>query len=187
MKFEEMKKIWDEQNRQPLYVLDEAALHRQVLRRGRRVARWAHINEVGLLLICIITPLILLWKAPDELNSYLTLILMAGIGLYIWRLRWQRRRQQASFSHSVRGQLEAAMANADYLVRQGRTFVWWFLLPLAAITLLNMVLAGKSWIYILFIVAAFVLAYLLVRWELRHIHRPRRQQLEALHRLLMAP
>ncbi len=45
MEFEEMKKIWNTQNKKNIYVFDEEALHRRVIKKNIGVKRMANIDE----------------------------------------------------------------------------------------------------------------------------------------------
>src|SRR5690349_6966310 len=45
MEFDEIKKIWDAQNNQPLYVIDEKALHNRIQSKMKGVLLRANANE----------------------------------------------------------------------------------------------------------------------------------------------
>ena len=52
-----MKKIWDTQNKKNIYVFDEEALHRRVIKKNIGVKRMANIDEWGMLIITLMLAL----------------------------------------------------------------------------------------------------------------------------------
>ena len=76
MEFEEMKKIWDTQNNEPMYAINEAALHQRI-RAKRNRAKWnADFTEVGLVVIAIAVSGFLFIKnrGGDNLYAFLPAI-----------------------------------------------------------------------------------------------------------------
>lgn len=55
MEFDEIKKIWDAQNNQPLYVIDEKALHNRIQSKMKDVLLRANVNEWGVIIINLCT------------------------------------------------------------------------------------------------------------------------------------
>ncbi len=53
MEFEDMKKIWDEQNNENIYAINESELHRRVIRKKNRVKRMINKFEWTLLIAMI--------------------------------------------------------------------------------------------------------------------------------------
>ena len=45
MEFEEMKRIWDSQNEEPLYAINEATLYRRIQEKGSSISYWLSLNE----------------------------------------------------------------------------------------------------------------------------------------------
>jgi hypothetical protein len=60
MEFDEMKKIWDAQNNEPLYTFDEKALHNRIRSKMNTMLRFTSITEWVLILINVATAGILL-------------------------------------------------------------------------------------------------------------------------------
>jgi len=82
------------------------------------------------------------------------------------------------------GVLEQTVEQARYLVRFSSSFAWWFLFPTAVVSTWNMAhreVTGWQW---LFVLGAFVLAFVLVQLELRRKHLPRLRELEDLQNKL---
>ena len=70
MEFEELKKIWNTQNKAPMFVINEAALHNSI-RRKKKKASWASdINEIGLVLIAVVTSASVFIRNMDRDNIY---------------------------------------------------------------------------------------------------------------------
>ncbi len=93
MQFEDLKKVWDEQNKTPMYIIDEEAMHKLVQGKKRRAALHSSINEIGLVLVSIITSVILLVLKNDTINNYVLVAVMASIGIFVLYRRWKRKRR----------------------------------------------------------------------------------------------
>ena len=184
MEFEEMKKIWDAQNNEPMYAINEEALFRRIRAKSSRASRISNINEIGLILIVIVTSGILLFVGNQSFYDYLTVFALLSIGLYIWIGRMQRKKRESEFDRSMLGELDQALANVDHETNRAKTFFWWFLLPVAIPAFLNMAQAGTpSWKWFV-VPAAFVLSYFVVQWGLKRKQLPRKKELEALRKIL---
>ena len=187
MEFEDLKMIWDQQNNSPMYAIDQETLHRRITKKLRRTQALANINEIGLVLICAATAATLFFLRSGSVFNYVTASALLVIGGLIINSRIRRQKRERTFDHSLLGDLDNAIAHASYLVKMANSFLWWFMLPVAIPTILNMWLSGEpksigQWALIL---GAFVLAAFLVRWELRRKHLPRKRELETLRETLM--
>lgn len=179
-----MKKIWDTQNNEVMYAINEDALHRRIRSRSRRANRITNMNDIGLMVIAICTGLILLLIGEQSLYDYLSAVALLMIALYILAGRIRRQKLENQFDRTILGDLEQAINSTGYEIRRAQTFFWWYLLPLGIPTLLNMEQAGvPAWKWLI-VPLAFVLSYLLVRWELRRKHLPRKRELQTLRELL---
>jgi hypothetical protein len=184
MDFKDLQKVWNQQTNEPMYIIDQQALYRQIQHRAKQADRIAQTNEWGMMVIAVLTSVLLLWIGKDTTYQIIASVTMLGTGVYVF---WQRRLRLASLNrqpHSILEELDQAIANANYLVRFAQTFAYWFLLPTAAVTIFRM--AQKEvdiWCW-LFILGAFLLSFALVRWELVSKHRPRKRVLEELKETL---
>ena len=189
MEFQELVKIWDAQNKEPLYAINEAALHRRILARSRKARRLAGINEIGLMTIAVLTAAYLFFDAVRDaggISSFLTPVTFILIGGYVLSLRIRRKRGEGRFDRSMLGELEHAIASSDYIISFSRTFALWFLAPAAVASFLSMAeAAAPLWKWAV-VGASFPLAYLLVWVELRRVHLPRKRSLESLREKLMS-
>lgn len=190
MELDEMKKIWDEQNQEPLYAINEAALYRSIQSKKKGASRLTNFNDFGLVAVCIITAIVYVFIAiineTPSIYDYLIIIALMFIAGYIWTGRMQRKKKERRFDRTMLGDLDHAIASVKYEVKRSRTMPWWFLLPLAILVVLNMSTAEdiSLWKW-LGISAGFVLSYLLFRWEYRYRQKPKEKRLRALRDKLM--
>jgi hypothetical protein len=177
MEFNEMKMIWDSQTQEPLYAMNESALHRIV---QHRVQAWERsmsrcfAMEITVGLVCgafmLVGASTLAFGSPTWLAKLpwikvtvsnwdvAALFLAAGIWFYycaymnLARTRQQRRLE--AFDSSLRGDIDRALAQTDFQVATARNIVWWGLIPawLAAalwvVTLFHLE-AAPAWAYVL--------------------------------------
>ncbi len=164
MNFDDLQKVWDAQSNAPMYQLNESALHQIVLRKSRKSARYADINDFGLMGIMLGCSVLLLLLDRGSLYAYLSAVCMFGIAAYVAFQRWQRKRHNQAYDQSILGQLEQAIANTESEIRRSRNFVWWLLAPAAIPSLLNMFQSGAPIWKIFMITTAFVLSYFVTQW-----------------------
>src|SRR5678810_945300 len=55
MEFEELKKIWDAQNGQPLYAINEKAMYNLILSKKKQAHHITNISELIIIIVYIIT------------------------------------------------------------------------------------------------------------------------------------
>lgn len=187
MEFEEMKKIWDSQNNKPMYAIDEKSLHNIVKRKIKGAARKVNTFEYGMMAITVFVTIFSIVNGiqSQSFNDFLTAFAAIGITTYVIIHRRRRRKSENRFGQSLIDGLNNAISNIDYLIKQGTTFVWWYLLPFGIVTLVSMSSKPKPLWGWLLIAAGFVLAYFLASWEVRKMHLPKKKSLEALRKTLM--
>lgn len=189
MNFEEMKKIWDAQNEEQLYAINEEALHRHIKSKKKRTGRLNNINDFGLIVVGITTAIIYSFLSivneTPTIYDYLIVAATLCITGYVWYGRIRRRNQERNFAHTILGDLDHAIANVNYEVNRSKNMVWWFVFPLAILVLLNMSQVNVPLWKWIGIGAAFVLSALLVRWEHNRCHKPKKQKLMALRKKLI--
>ncbi|MEO0471087.1 MAG: hypothetical protein AAF206_15775 [Bacteroidota bacterium] len=186
--FEDIQKIWDQQQQTNLYAIDEKALHHRVHRRERQSNRMADVTEFGIMFVVLITFAILILDAildQEGWQSYLGAILFLPSGIYMWWRRENRLKHQHRFDRSLLGVLDHAIANTHYLASLSGSFTLWFLLPSALGIIVNNL--GRDfplWKWI-FVVGAFFLSFLVNQIEHWLIHLPRKRRLVALRKQLL--
>lgn len=183
MEFDELRKIWDTQNNEPMYAINETTLHKRIHSYSKRTGRLAGINEVGLILISAGTCSFLLFEAIFEKESIYYFsgpLIFLLIAVFIFWNRLRRKKAESNFGQTMLGELDHAISNARYLVAVSKNFVWWFMLPAAVVTLPTMVVNGAPWYKWLFVLGCFALSWLVVRYELNRVHLPRLKKLTTL-------
>ncbi|CAD5296218.1 conserved membrane hypothetical protein [Imperialibacter sp. EC-SDR9] len=183
MEFEDLKKIWDTQNNEPMYAINETALHQRIHKHKNKTKLVANMNEIGIMIIATVTGGILVWDVIFDNNSMYALVgglAFFLITLFVFFSRRNRKKNEHRFDQSMLGELDHAITNAGYIVTFARTFMWWFLLPASIFAYPNMVLHDAPWYRWVIVTGGFILSFLVVRWELNRIHLPRKKKLESL-------
>ena len=63
MEFEELQKIWDSQNKRPLYVINEEALHQRILAKKSQASHITNFSELLLIAVNTGAGALILWSA----------------------------------------------------------------------------------------------------------------------------
>lgn len=188
MEFEEMKRIWDQQHQEPLYAINEEALHRSIKSTKKRASRLSNINDWGLLVVSIGTAIaygmLAIIDETPTVYDYLIVAALLIIAAYVWLGRIGRKKKERAFARTMLGDLNHAIANVNYEAARAKNMVWWYIAPLTILTFLNMSQADVSLWKWIGLVAAFVFSGLLTRWELVHRFKPKQRKLEALRKKL---
>jgi len=144
--FDDLKKIWDAQNNQPLYVIDEQALYSRIHSRANNVRRLTNVTDWTLILINLVVVIVLLALNPIEPGANVFIYVEAAwvfatvvyfVVSHIRRI-WAGRR----FDRSIHGDLNHAIFLASYQMRIAQ-IIRWNLLPLGAIMIYGGWEAGK--------------------------------------------
>ena len=176
MEFNELKMIWDSQNQEPLYAMNEAALHNIVRRRNEEWTRClacCFATEItiglicgGLMLVCAGVLALgnpgwlaaLSWiKVTPSRWDILALLAAGGIWFYysgyMFGARRRQQRRVEIFDSTLRGDLDRALAETDFRIAHARSIVWWGLVPVWVATTLWLavfyrLLAMPAWSYV---------------------------------------
>ncbi|MFT6828749.1 MAG: hypothetical protein ACJAZV_002042 [Roseivirga sp.] len=188
MDFEEMKKIWDTQNNQPLYAIDEDALHRRVKAKKNNTKRTTNKTELILIAANIFAGGLVIISRYIKDNATLVSttmgVMMLITGAYLIFLRARRIKRDQQVDTSVLGDLDNALENINYRVSLSRSMIWYAML-VAFLTLYSVFDNEKSIDLIILIAVFFVVGLLLSIWEYRHCHVGKRDQLLALKQKLV--
>lgn len=161
MEFDEMKKIWDAQNNQPLYTIDEKALH-NIQSKMSTLLHVTSISEWLLIIINLSTGAILFSNNPLKAGSNIFLFVEAvwlfAIVIHLVVNAIRRVKASRRFDRSVHGDLNHAIFLASYQVRISQIIRWNFL-PMAAIMILSGWEAGKLIKVSAIILASYALAF----------------------------
>jgi hypothetical protein len=192
MEFSEMKMIWDSQNQEPLYAMNEAALHSIVQRRNQEVDRClsrCFAVEISVGLFCAALMLVYAgvlafgnqgWLIKPWGNKIapspwdFTGLLAAGAiwfyyAAYMYRARKRQQRSVEVFDSSLRGDLDRALSQTEFQIAMMKNISWRGLAPVWVAATLWMVvlfhLKGASlWIYI-FMITIAISSLVVVLWR----------------------
>lgn len=190
MEFEEMQKIWDSQNNETLYAINEKSLHNSIKQKGRNINKYVMFFEWAMIVSTLFVTLALTIDTITEAGSwprYLSAGMIFIILLYVYGVRRERQKYEQTFDNTVLGDLDKAIARVDYLIGRMRTLLWWYLLPFTIAISITMYFDNKPfWLW-----CCMILVYALGYWggekEIRCIHMPKKQSLESLRSLLLQP
>jgi hypothetical protein len=189
MEFSELKVIWDSQNQEPLYAMNEAALQAIIQRKNQEsdscLSR-CFATEITIGLVCsalmficagallfggsaLLATLPRMKVAPSPWDI-LALVVAGGIwfyySAYMFLARERQQRRVEILDSSLRGDLERALSQTEFQIALARNIVWWGLVPvwvagaLWVTTLLHLKAAPAAWTYVL--MAALIIGSLVV-------------------------
>lgn len=189
MEFEEMKKIWDSQNNETLYAINEQALHNRILSKKKSASHIANVSELLLIFVNGCTGIFIFafgsTRAGGKSFFYLMALWMVLTMLYMIISRMRRLRDRNKFDRTLLGDLDLALATATYQVRISQ-LMRWNNLPILILLLFSIWENGKGIWVIVFVLIFFSLAYFLSGWE-HNIYVVRKKELNALHEKLNDP
>ncbi len=187
MELEEMQVIWNEQNNEKMYAINEEALYGYIKGKGRSVKHWLELLEWMMIAVNLVLGILLTLDTVQDSGPVYQYVLS---GMYIayalfsvfWRLA--RKREEVHFPETMLGELDKAIWRIDYLIQQGRSIINWYLLPLLIVASLVMVLNQKPVLALVLLLVVLPGGYLGARWEVRKFHLPKKRSLEALRETL---
>jgi len=187
MKFEEMKKIWDEQNKQHLFVIDEKRLQQNIEMKKRASSKLVSKIEIMLLVVNILSGSMVLGlniqQATNVFNNVMGLLMLATAA-YVFIKRSQRLKSENRFDRSMLGDLDHAISNATYQARLSYSMLF-YAVAIGVLMFLNAMVENKSFTVLLAIAAGFAVTIYLARWEHRGWHLARKKRLVAMREKLM--
>lgn len=188
MKFEDMKKIWDEQREEHVYVINEQQLHENIKSRKQGASRMVNKMELFLLGVNGITGATLIVlnyvdRSGEVLFGTLMGLFLLGMAAFIWVRRRTRLKHENRFDRTMLGDINHAIENATYQVRLSYAMLL-TVVPVFSLAFMGAWKEGKSPVVLGFIAAMFVLAFFLGRWEHRGLHVARKKRLEAIREKL---
>jgi len=182
MEFEEMKKIWDAQNNESIYGINESALHNRILSKQKQGLHITNVSELLGIVAYTVAGLAMLgvnlYKQSASIFMYILSAWVLGSAIYILASRIRRINGNNRFDRSMRGDLTHAISVATYQVRFSQ-LMRWNIIPIGILVLLGMVEGGKSIWIIAGIIIFFVLTNYASGWE-HNIYKRKKRELEIL-------
>lgn len=186
--FEEMQKIWNEQKGETMYAINESALHKSITTKKDAASKRINMVELGLIVINSAVSIILLADAvldKEGLWDYLGAFIMALTVVFLVLFRRKRKKKENTFDRSMLGELDHAISNSHSIIQMTVIMIYFYLIPVGLYAILKMLYFGASLEKWLLILGMFILAFVLIRWERKVYHIPRKRDLLALKKKLM--
>lgn len=188
MEFEEMQKIWNDQNGETMYAINESALHKSISRKKEAASKRINLVEIMLMIINSTVTIILFTDAILDKEGpwdYAGATIMALTVVFLMYFRTKRKQKENTFDRSMMGELDHAISSSDSMIRIATIMIYYYLIPIGIFTLGKMLYFGADIEKWLLMIGMFGLAFILVRWERKVMHIPRKRNLMALKRRLM--
>ncbi|MEQ9413515.1 MAG: hypothetical protein RIF39_06775 [Cyclobacteriaceae bacterium] len=190
MKFEDMKKIWDEQDQQHKYVVDEKKLHETIQMRKRKGSRYVSKMEWMLIFANVLAGGVIIVmnfiKTSGDIYANGLGVLMLAAGIYIYTKRNHRLKNENRFDRTMLGDLDHAISNANYRARLSYGMLIYFIF-VAILSIGNAMEEEKSLEKIGLIVVFFVITWFLGRWEHKAWHVANKKRLISMRDKLVEP
>lgn len=181
-----MKKIWDSQNNEVIYGLNEAALHSRIQSKKQKAYHITNASEYLAMFSNFAAGVFVLSVSMSTRGAGIFMYILAAwmflSGGYVLFARLMRMRDTAHFDRTMHGDLSHAIALANYQVRFSQ-LMRWNILPMALIILLSVWQNGKSWWMAAGLIVFFALAAYASGWE-HSIYKSRKRELEMLKQKL---
>jgi hypothetical protein len=190
MDFEEFQVIWNNQTNEKMYAINEDALHAYIKRKGQHIRRNLNFSEFIYIGVNLLVGIWLTIQSLDNNNPSTQSILAVfylAFAVFSFIRRLIRRNEEKPFDQTIVGELDKAIWRVDYLMRQGKNAIIWYLIPLAVILGVMSLLdtRGLLWAFGLMVVT-IVATYFEYQWENKKINLPNKRNLEALREKLTA-
>lgn len=188
MKFEEIKKVWDEKNQRSIYTVDEGSIYRDVIKKNHRITRSVGIFEWSMIFMMLSIAVIMTFEGVVDREYYQIPegAIYLVVAVYLYRDHRKRIGLKVQAGNSVMELLEKSIAILDYQAARQRTFIWWFLMPITLTVIIHFIFTyeGKPWW--LWPLTAFSLIYAnwMIRKETREKWLPQKRELESLKKLM---
>jgi hypothetical protein len=182
MEFDELKQVWDSQNNELLWAVNEKALHNRILSKKKQAYHITNTSELLLIIVNMAAGYFIFQMNLSGHNGnifmYVLAAWMLGVSWYLLFSRIRRLKKDKQFDRSMRGDLNYAISVATYQVRLsllGR----WSILPIGLLTLLGLWQSGKPVWIIAIILIFFALTTYASKWE-HKIYKTKKSELEIL-------
>lgn len=189
MEYEEMQLIWNDQTEERMFAIDEAALHAAIRRKGAKAGRLVGLLEWIMIGTNLVVALVLTVDAlRDGGPTFQYGIAAAYFAYSVVALirRLLRRQKLVDFDQSLRGDLDKAIWHTDYLIRQSRSLIFWYLLPLLFIIAISTYFVNQAYWVVVLMIVLLPATYYGSRWEINKFYLPKKRELEALKEQLLA-
>ncbi len=186
MEFEDMQKIWDSQNQQHLYTINETAMYNYIASKKKKTFHIANVSELSLITINLVTGSVLLAMSASNWQMMFFPVLTAAwmyiTAAYVLIHRIGRRKSDKQFDKSIFGNLTNAISTATYQLRLSM-IMRWNIVPIAILSCWGVWNKKHSIEITGLILLVFVFAAFASKWEYG-IYKGRKRDLETLRNKL---
>ena len=189
MEFTEMKIIWDSQNEEKLYAINESALYAQIQKKGKSVGRLLRRFEMTIIGVNVLVAVLLLVAAlinQFDTFYYLLPVVYLAYALVALVWRWSRHQTDIHFASTMLGELDKAIWQINYLIRRSRELIFVYMLPLTLLNGGQLLYEGEPLFALAIVFVMGGAGFLTHYWEIGRCYLPQKQALEALRATLAA-
>ena len=184
MAFEELQSIWDNQNDESGYKINEEALYARIQEKGKSVDHKLNVYEWLMFIGNLVIGLILfvdVYRGDGQAYEYVLPVLYVAFSILTIILRLVRQKEEIQFDLTMRGELDKAIWKIDYLIARGRSMMLWYMLPLMTVLTITLYLNGKPLWALGTMVIVIPVSYFGGRWEINKWYMPKKRELESSH------
>jgi hypothetical protein len=124
MDFEDIQTLWNSQNDQYLFAINQDALYATIRQKSKNIRRLVKLMEWIMIGVNFVVGIYLLTDlSQDNTPGYSFLIPAIYIAFSVYALirRLRRRKEEVHFPQTMLGELDKAIWQVEYLIRQGRS------------------------------------------------------------------
>lgn len=188
MAFEELQSIWDNQNDESVYKINEDALFARIQEKGKSVDHKLNVYEllmfIGNLAIGIVL-FVDVYRGDGKAYEYVLPALYIAFSIGTVILRLLRQQEEVQFDLTMRGELDKAIWKIDYLIARGRSMMLWYMLPLMIVLTITLFLNSKPLWALGTMVIVVPVSYFGGKWEINKWYMPKKRELESLRQELL--
>jgi len=180
MEIEELQKIWNEQKSETMYAINEKALHENISKKKNAASKRMNIVEISLMAINSTTGIILLIDAildREGIWEYALSVVLFLTVVFLALFRKRRQKQERTFDRSMLGELDHAIANSSSMIQISTIMIKYYLVPVGVFSIVKMAILGASVEKWLFMIGALCFAFIIIYYERKVCHFPRKERL----------
>ena len=185
MEFEQLHVVWNAQQQEPLFAINERAMHNLIRYKSARIERlvgWFELAVVTVtLLIATLLPLDA-WREGDGWHAYAVALICLATAIWTLLARWQRGLHEVTYEQSIKSIAERGVAQLDRHIQRLRLFFWCLHVPIALAAAIGLSAYSNTrplliWAGVLLVTA---IAYWATQRDIRQRLMPRRRELQHL-------
>ena len=188
MEFNELQAIWDNQDNETVYTINEEALYEQIKQKSGsvdRILKKVELFVIGANILVSIFLVIDAFLGDRHFTDFIVPIAYLGYALLAIYLRANRRQEEIRFAPTMLGELEKGIWQAEYLIKRSQQMMIWYMIPILLLVILYLTFNGNGLLALGVTAVVVPLSYFGGRWEINRFYRPKLRDLEALRATLL--